>query len=379
MASKPVANLLFNTIRRPLKTISPSILRPYSRLPLTLQPAARRFAHTIPKPPGQASSSPSEKQRRRMLSEPHYQLRFTCVPCGNRSAHTVSKIGYHHGSVLITCPSCRNRHIISDHLNIFGDRKITVEDLMREKGQLVKRGTLGEHGDVEFWADSIGDDAADSQPSPANAQESDASVEEVKREEVIKSRETRDPSSQSMDPKPRASASLGDAGARPSVGGSHHTNPISSTRRQYSTAQQSNTLRASSSGPDFFGMPRGDVSSYGRTSRLPEQHLASLRKYPSRAALRDALSERRSTLTQVSRKEMLREKHRIFVRRRHPKRTERRSMLTPVSKEKMLEKRPRLYMAADTDYARLRVFFWRSVLWILSAKKFGTIDSAPRT
>lgn len=75
------------------------------------------------------------------------------MPCGTRSAHNISKQGYHHGSVLITCPSCRNRHVISDHLKIFGDRKVTVEDLMREKGVLVKRGTLGEDGDIEFWED----------------------------------------------------------------------------------------------------------------------------------------------------------------------------------------------------------------------------------
>lgn len=75
------------------------------------------------------------------------------MPCGGRSAHNVSKQGYHHGSVLITCPSCRNRHVISDHLDIFGNRDLTVEDLMREKGRLVKRGTLGEDGDVEFWED----------------------------------------------------------------------------------------------------------------------------------------------------------------------------------------------------------------------------------
>jgi mitochondrial protein import protein ZIM17 len=75
------------------------------------------------------------------------------MPCGERSSHKISKQGYHHGSVLITCPSCRNRHVISDHLQIFGDRKVTVEDLMREKGRLVKKGTLGEDGDIEFWAD----------------------------------------------------------------------------------------------------------------------------------------------------------------------------------------------------------------------------------
>lgn len=45
--------------------------------------------------------------------------------------------------------------MISDHLNIFGDRKITVEDLMREKGQLVKRGSLGEDGDIEFWPEEV--------------------------------------------------------------------------------------------------------------------------------------------------------------------------------------------------------------------------------
>ncbi|KAF4629969.1 hypothetical protein G7Y89_g8173 [Cudoniella acicularis] len=85
--------------------------------------------------------------------KPEYQITFTCTPCSTRSTHTISKQGYHKGSVLITCPECRNRHIISDHLNIFGDRNITIEDLMRERGQLVKKGTLSEDGDVEFWQD----------------------------------------------------------------------------------------------------------------------------------------------------------------------------------------------------------------------------------
>ncbi len=30
---------------------------------------------------------------------------------------------------------------------------MTIEDLMREQGQLVKRGTLSEDGDLEFWVD----------------------------------------------------------------------------------------------------------------------------------------------------------------------------------------------------------------------------------
>ncbi|KAI0164634.1 hypothetical protein GGR57DRAFT_205791 [Xylariaceae sp. FL1272] len=151
--------------------------------PPTLVPASRRFAHNIPKPPrpatttaqpnaDDAAASPdaatsSDAIPRKQL-EPHYQLTFTCVPCGDRSSHTVSKQGYHKGSVLITCPQCRNRHVISDHLNIFGDRHLTVEDLMREKGQLVKRGTLGEDGDIEFWQDDIAPSLSNNNTTPVH-------------------------------------------------------------------------------------------------------------------------------------------------------------------------------------------------------------------
>ncbi|KAG6000920.1 hypothetical protein E4U54_001231 [Claviceps lovelessii] len=142
--------------------------------------AAARAAHSIPRPPrpnksplqpkpeaearARAPSPSSSSSSGEALSEgarpppnpAYYQLSFTCVPCGHRSHHNVSKQGYHRGSTLITCPSCRNRHVISDHLNIFGDRKITVEDLMREKGRLVKRGRLGEDGDIEIWPEEEG-------------------------------------------------------------------------------------------------------------------------------------------------------------------------------------------------------------------------------
>ncbi|KAF4989704.1 hypothetical protein FDECE_14619 [Fusarium decemcellulare] len=138
---------------RQLRTQPPRIPR------ATFQPLiATRASHAIPRPPAQRYAQPKKDKKpnreegpRPELKASHYQLSFTCVPCGHRSHHNVSKQGYHHGSTLITCPGCRNRHVISDHLNIFGDRKITVEDLMREKGQLVKRGSLGEDGDIEFW------------------------------------------------------------------------------------------------------------------------------------------------------------------------------------------------------------------------------------
>jgi mitochondrial protein import protein ZIM17 len=36
---------------------------------------------------------------------------------------------------------------------IFIDKATTIEDLMRDKGQLVKKGSLSEDGDLEFWDD----------------------------------------------------------------------------------------------------------------------------------------------------------------------------------------------------------------------------------
>lgn len=46
----------------------------------------------------------------------------------------MSKQAYHKGTVLIQCPDCKNRHLIADHLNVFGQGKKTFEDILREKG-----------------------------------------------------------------------------------------------------------------------------------------------------------------------------------------------------------------------------------------------------
>ncbi|KAK5658879.1 hypothetical protein OQA88_1693 [Cercophora sp. LCS_1] len=147
--------------------IRPSLLRlthQQQKQPKPLQ--TLRFKHTIPRPsstpppaPQPTAAAPKDQDptpqtesesKRRAAS---YELTFTCKPCSARSRHTISKQGYHHGSVLVTCPSCRNRHVISDHLKIFGDKSMTIEDLLRERGQLVRKGSLAEDGDLEFWED----------------------------------------------------------------------------------------------------------------------------------------------------------------------------------------------------------------------------------
>ncbi|OAG11333.1 zf-DNL-domain-containing protein [Paraphaeosphaeria sporulosa] len=131
-----------STLRRPL----PILARPH------LPRAAVRYESTpASNSPGTTTAAPESRLERDQV--PAYELTFTCKACTTRSSHRVSKQGYHHGTVLISCPGCKNRHLISDHMKIFSDKSVTLEDLMREKGDLIKRGTLSSGGDVEFWDD----------------------------------------------------------------------------------------------------------------------------------------------------------------------------------------------------------------------------------
>lgn len=85
---------------------------------------------------------------------PSYAMVFTCKKCENRSAHRISKQGYHHGTVIVTCPGCKNKHLMSDHLKIFSDDNITLEDILAKKGERLKkqRVTVTGGGDgLEFW------------------------------------------------------------------------------------------------------------------------------------------------------------------------------------------------------------------------------------
>ncbi|KAF2687675.1 zf-DNL-domain-containing protein [Lentithecium fluviatile CBS 122367] len=106
---------------------------------------------SAPDPPSTSTTPPDSRLERDQV--PAYELTFTCKVCSTRSSHRLSKQGYHHGTILISCPGCKNRHLISDHLKIFSDKRVTVEDILREKGDLVKRGELGTEGDIEFWED----------------------------------------------------------------------------------------------------------------------------------------------------------------------------------------------------------------------------------
>ncbi|KAL5334243.1 mitochondrial import protein Zim17 [Aspergillus crustosus] len=87
----------------------------------------------------------------RRKDEPKYQITFTCKPCGERSEHYMSKHSYHRGTVLIRCPGCENRHVISDNLGIFFDESTSIEQLLEQNKEKIRHGFLA--GDLEFWDD----------------------------------------------------------------------------------------------------------------------------------------------------------------------------------------------------------------------------------
>jgi mitochondrial protein import protein ZIM17 len=102
-------------------------------------------------PSASTDAANAEQNAARRAEEPAYRIVFTCKPCGERSDHQMSKHGYHKGTVLITCPSCSARHVISDHLGIFMDEKSSLEDILGTKGMSITKGVLND--DLEIWED----------------------------------------------------------------------------------------------------------------------------------------------------------------------------------------------------------------------------------
>lgn len=97
-------------------------------------------------PPESATTTPSFQGEK-----PRYQLSFTCKVCKTPSTHNVSKQAYHKGTVLVQCPGCENRHLIADHLKIFSDKRITIEDILASKGTSITKKTI----DVSQLADAL--------------------------------------------------------------------------------------------------------------------------------------------------------------------------------------------------------------------------------
>jgi protein import protein ZIM17 len=148
------SRFLSTQITRPRSTI-PSLLPRSQRI---LAHAQIRFNSSTARPLTAAAPSQTQtdaereaQNEERRKNEEAYRITFTCKPCGHRSQHRMSKQGYHRGTVLIQCPGCQSRHVMSDHLGVFFDKKTTLEDLLQEKGQALTHGHTD--GNLEFWDD----------------------------------------------------------------------------------------------------------------------------------------------------------------------------------------------------------------------------------
>lgn len=87
------------------------------------------------------SHSGTPNQNPVKIDRPMLMLAFTCKKCDTRSSHVLSKQGYEEGTILVQCPDCKSRHLIADHLKIFSDNRIKLEDILKAQGEGIQTGT----------------------------------------------------------------------------------------------------------------------------------------------------------------------------------------------------------------------------------------------
>ncbi|KAK4516564.1 uncharacterized protein ATC70_011538 [Mucor velutinosus] len=122
-----------------------------------------------------------KEQEPNVNSKQHQMLiGFTCKVCNERSHHTMSKHSYTKGVVLIQCPGCKNRHLIADNLGWFKDSRTTVEDLVKEKGEAIRKIIVDDQGverlgDLMEWLPEI------TEEEKAKKEEAKLKAEELKK------------------------------------------------------------------------------------------------------------------------------------------------------------------------------------------------------
>ncbi|RKP25491.1 DNL zinc finger-domain-containing protein [Syncephalis pseudoplumigaleata] len=111
--------------------------------------------------PGDDSASKEREGNAASSTDGRLLLAFTCNRCGHRQARHLSRRAYYTGVVIIQCDGCKSKHLIADHLDWFRDGGITVEQLMREKGESVTWLQASDLADPPETSDRSGDAAAE--------------------------------------------------------------------------------------------------------------------------------------------------------------------------------------------------------------------------
>eukprot|EP00056_Hartaetosiga_gracilis_P014478 m.240677 g.240677 ORF g.240677 m.240677 type:complete len:235 (+) comp15742_c0_seq1:41-745(+) len=103
------------------------------------------------------SSSGSKENEPLGSVDPQYAMIYTCNVCDTRSSQTFSKKAYHEGVVIVTCPGCKNNHLVADHLNWFDHIEgRTIEEILASKGEAVSKiGGANEGGVTQISLDDL--------------------------------------------------------------------------------------------------------------------------------------------------------------------------------------------------------------------------------
>ncbi|KAI8576282.1 hypothetical protein K450DRAFT_192853 [Umbelopsis ramanniana AG] len=187
---RPANRLLFSLGQRAI-TKTPSI-RPLGVLPQLVctnyRPQAQFFhawssnQRDIPDKGASSGEVVSEDAEEQVDPKHQMLIGFTCKVCNERSHHVMSKLAYTKGVILIECPGCQNRHLIADNLGWFRDGKTTIEDLVKEKGEGIRKVIVAEDGSehggnlMEWLPDIVADEKEKKERAKAEA-------DKIKREE----------------------------------------------------------------------------------------------------------------------------------------------------------------------------------------------------